>query len=190
MTPRMGDTAYNHGRRLDTIPIRPIVLEAGAGMGVAYALPAISASDPTGGPTTVVGDRVAITGDVPLGSLTTYCSVVPISLSVTSSVTATDDVGAWTGTSEMKLLFYSGPSPAPQVGSATLYVTKTTQNASIRRRDHTEGESGNADSDVFSRSIEPWMAYSGATHVAIQCVVTKATVVGSYKLLFSWNLPT
>jgi hypothetical protein len=185
MTPRRGDTAYNHGRRLDTIPIRPIVLEAGAGMGVAYALPAISASDPAGGPTTVVGDRVAITGDVPLGSLTTYCSVVPISLSVVSTRSVTDRVGAWTGTSEMKLLFYSGPSPAPQVGSASLYITRTTQDARIRYVVF-NAESGNADSDVFSRTI----AYAGATHVAIQCVVTKATVVGSYKLLFSWNLPT
>jgi len=184
MTPRMGDTAYNHGRRLDTIPIRPIVLEAGAGMGVAYALPAISASNPTGGPTTVVGDRVAITGDA-LGSLTTYCSVVPISLSVVSARSVTDRVGAWTGTSEMKLLFYSGPSPAPQVGSATLYIAKTTQNASIRYVVF-NAESGNADSDVFSRTL----AYSGATHVAIQCTVTKAVVVGSFKLLFSWNLPT
>jgi len=185
MTPRRGDTAYNHGRRLDTIPIRPIVLEAGAGMGTAYALPTISASSPAGGPITVVGDRVAITGDVPLPNLTTYCSVVPISLSVVSGVTATDRVGTWTGTSEMKLLFYSGISPAPQVGSATLYVTKTTQNASIRYV-ISNAESGNADSDVFSRSIN----YSGATHVAIQCVVTKAVVVGSYKLLFSWDLPT
>jgi len=154
----------------------------GAGMGVAYALPTISASNPTGGPTTVVGDRVAITGG-PLPNLTTYCSVVPISLSVTSSVTATDRVGTWAGTSEMKLLFYSGISPAPQVGSATLYVSKTAQNARIRYVVFT-AESGNADSDVFSRSI----AYAGATHVAIQCEVTKATVVGSYKLLFSWDL--
>jgi len=185
MTPRRGDTAYNHGRRLDTIPIRPIILGAGAGMGVAYALPTISASSPAGGPITVVGDRVAITGDVPLPNLSVYCSVVPISLSVVSSVTVTDQVGRWTGTSEMKLLFYSGISPAPQVGSATLYVTNTTQNARIRY-DVGNAESGNADSDVFSRSI----TYSGATHVAIQCVVTKAVVVGSYKLLFSWNLPT
>jgi len=162
--------------------IRPGLIQSG-GMGLAYALPTISASDPTGGPTTVVGDRVEITGNVPLPNTTTYCSVVPISLSVVSTRSVTDRVGAWTGTSEMKLLFYSGISPAPQVGSATLYVTNTTQNASIRYVVF-NAESGNADSDVFSRSI----TYSGATHVAIQCVVTKAVVVGSYKLLFSWNL--
>jgi len=162
--------------------VRPAGVGGGAGMGVAYALPTISASNPTGGPTTVVGDRVAITGG-PLPNLTTYCSVVPISLSVVSARSVTDRVGAWTGTSEMKLLFYSGPSPAPQVGSASLYVTRTTQNASIRYVIF-NAESGNADSDVFSRSI----AYAGATHVAIQCEVTKATVVGSYKLLFSWDL--
>ena len=162
--------------------IRPGLIQSG-GMGLAYALPTISASDPTGGPTTVVGDRVEITGNVPLPNTTTYCSVVPISLSVVSTRSVTDRVGAWTGTSEMKLLFYSGISPAPQVGSATLYVTNTTQNASIRYVIF-NAESGNADSDVFSRSI----TYSGATHVAIQCVVTKAVVVCSYKLLFSWNL--
>ena len=155
----------------------------GAGMGVAYALPTISASSPAGGPITVVGDRVAITGDVPLPNLSVYCSVVPISLSVTSSVTATDQGGTWAGTSVMKLLFYSGISPAPQVGSATLYVSKTAQNAGIRY-DVGNAESGNADSDVFSRSI----AHSGATHVAIQCVLTKSVVIGSYKLLFSWDL--
>ena len=153
------------------------------GMGIAYALPTISASSPTGGLITVVGDRVAITGDVPLPDQSIYCSIVPISLSITSSVTATDRVGSWAGSVEMKLLFYSGVAPAPQVGSATLYVCQTSQNARIRYVVN-NAESGNANSDFIARAI----SYSGATHVAIQCGLAKSIVVGSFKLLFAWDL--
>jgi hypothetical protein len=152
----------------------------GPGVGLAYALPEINAASPTG-ESTIDGDRVPITGARLPGAFN--CSVLPVSLSIVSGVDVTDRVGTWTGLETLALLFYSGISPAPQVGAASAYIISTKQKASIRYVIF-NAESGEADVDFTARGL----AYAGATHVALRCVANKCTVVGSLKLLFTWDL--